>query len=676
VLLTEHEMVRDDVRATGSLLVGLVAAVTALLVGIFTLLVIDPDSLAGREWVYAVIPAFPLVFGAYGVIQSTSVVVRTYYGRAIERELQRHVRDLRLGASRDGEVVALRVPSWAHLELRFTSPLRSGFSYSLLYFSVILAIDVVPPVVAIMSLQRTQSLWLALVAGGLYLALWLAINVVGVRNVVRGYRYWSRVLEGLPEEEARELGGERRRPRMRLPIAYLILPRPNDLVKTLLLPFGALVAGLSSYALGARPYAVWEVVLFWAVLEFAVYEARYMLNDARDRETDRRHLDPLRKTRCPIDECEDPQRAMQAVFRTFVLRIALAIAYAAWLFVRPGGRDLFVCFAVCCAAIIFYSTAYERQRTRTSAGGHRRGRDWLALWLLVGCGYGLRVATGVYLGLGEPSPAALAAAGLGALALGTGFVTMTWALEGTCFVGPDGHWMREMPKPHLRPLLMWALAKAPSGSGQAASSAGRLGHVGGRPSRALQGRIAADGESAPLLLDGEPPSQRNRVLSQPSWRPAPWDWATLVSIPAFAALSGVLRAVPSNILLAAVIISLAFAWSIVRLDLSWAWVAAGVGAAAATGGALLTSAPYRPLAALVALLTWLLPCCIYLAFRGFSYEENVKPNPLREVATLLRGAAGGLYKLGLTWFSHPRRAREVTAQSKATDKAVLQRDDA
>ena len=111
-----------------------------------------------------------------------------------------------VSATAKGTRYRLPVPSWAHLELRFTSPLRAGLAQSLLYFAVVLAIDVVPPVVAVMSLQRTESLRLALPVGALYLGLWLVINFVGLRNLKRGYGYWSQVLAGLPEEEELELG--------------------------------------------------------------------------------------------------------------------------------------------------------------------------------------------------------------------------------------------------------------------------------------------------------------------------------------------------------------------------------------------------------------------------------------------------------------------------------------
>ena len=239
-------------------------------------------------------------------------------------------------------------------------------------------------------------------------------------------------------------------------------------------------------------------MLFWAVLEFIVYEARYIdVNDAWDRETDREHPDLLRKMRCPIDECKDPDVALRAMFCIFALRVVLAIAFGAWLF-RARTEQIWALASSFAAWESLATWTAQRQRTRTSNGGQRRGRDWAALWLLVGAGYGLRVAVGVYLGLGEVRPLLLAAAAaVGAMALGTAFVTMTWALEATCWVDKDGHWTRGMPKPHLRPLLEWALAPrlrlTPNGRVETASGCSTLAETNvvrrsGRPQLARGSR--------------------------------------------------------------------------------------------------------------------------------------------------------------------------------------------
>ena len=70
---------------------------------------------------------------------------------------------------------------------------------------------------------------------------------------------------------------------------------------------------------------------------------------------------------------------------------------------------------------------------------------------------------------------------------------------------------------------------------------------------------------------------------------APWDWAALVSIPAFTALGSALGEARPSVTAASTLVALALAWAIVRLDLLWAWLTALAGAAGVAGVALLTS---------------------------------------------------------------------------------------
>ena len=206
--------------------------------------------------------------------------------------------------------------------------------------------------------------------------------------------------------------------------------------KWLLLPVGALVA-LTARAELPSAGELGQLLLLWFVAEQLAYQARYQLNDLRDRRTDALH--PASTQRGRLSFPWTRTRAT-AVWSSVALRILLAVVLVATVLTgRPqqAGAVFLVLVAVVSLA---YEAARERVRREPVDPRSSRARSLgLPVLALVPLGYGLRVWTGFHALGGEEATASLAALlVLAVLSLYTGTVLLSWALEGTSFVRPDG----------------------------------------------------------------------------------------------------------------------------------------------------------------------------------------------------------------------------------------------
>src|SRR5947209_17458811 len=93
------------------------------------------------------------------------------------------------------------------------------------------------------------------------------------------------------------LSRPQRRQQGRRLTSYLVLPRPGDLGKAVIVPvtfaLGTAAAG------GTTPTRLWHAALAWLVLELFVYQARYQWNDVRGFKADQQHPDAASRGRLP-----------------------------------------------------------------------------------------------------------------------------------------------------------------------------------------------------------------------------------------------------------------------------------------------------------------------------------------------------------------------------------------
>ena len=384
--------------------------------------------------------------------------------------------------------------------------------------------------------------------------------------------------------------------RRRSLLGYLLMPRPKDLFKALLMP---LTFGLAVLATGrVDGTMLLRAVIVLAALELLVYPARYQWNDVRGFAADQRHPSEADRGRLPgpID------RAREHVLASTVVALARVAITAALPFLLPGlhlgGILLWVVLGVFGVAI-----AYEGLRSagtgRTDAVPPPVRPSIVLLWVTVGAGYVVRGLTGLALVVDLGQHVALGVAAAVTLwAYGVGFVTARWAIESTAFARlrlgrvdwtADATQARE----HLLALVRWLPAQADPAVVSATHWA------------ALRGRT-------PLS--------------------APWNVATVVA-GAAAAVTGRLLAGPAT---TAVLLALAAAGGLAALIVVAAPRSRGVAVAAGglllVGGLTLLGTPE----AVTVVLPWLAVLLAYVRFSSGSLRT------MGALGDRLRAAAGRL----------------------------------
>ncbi|WP_410574280.1 hypothetical protein [Amycolatopsis sp. cmx-4-61] len=242
-------------------------------------------------------------------------------------------------------------------------------------------------------------------------------------------------------------------PGRRTLLGYLLLPRPGDLVKALLMPAGFVLGALA--AGGVDRDAVLRAVVAWIALELLVYPARYQWNDVRGFVADQHHPGERGRLPGPLD------RVRAHVTASCAVALARLAAVAGLGLLLPGLHLGGVLTAIT-VGVFGIAVVYEALRAGTGRTGQvppaPRPR-LVALWIVVGAGYALRGMTGLVLAAGA-HPAALVASAVTLWAFGGAFVTSRWALEATAFARIENGrlvWTAraEQAREHLLALVRW-----------------------------------------------------------------------------------------------------------------------------------------------------------------------------------------------------------------------------
>ncbi|MDN3271973.1 hypothetical protein [Streptomyces sp. MA15] len=377
-------------------------------------------------------------------------------------------------------------------------------------------------------------------------------------------------------------------------LGYLVMPRPKDAVKGLLMPFTFLLA----VAAGAdvTGSAVVRALIVWGALELLVYPARYQWNDIRGFVADQQHPAQQDRGRLP----GPIERARAHVGASCAIALVRLAAVAVLALALPGLRLTGV-LLVMTAAVLGVAVVYEALRAK---GTGRTGTippparpAVIALWIVVGAGYVVRGMTGLALAVDLGRRPALAVSAAVALwAFGVAFVTSRWVLESLAFAASDEGRLRwtaraDQAREHLLALVRW-----------------------------LPGRLT---EATPA--DWTPLRARTPLA-------APWNLALVVA-GTTAAVTGSLLVLPSSAphaLVAAASGAVTTTAAVVLAVRRPLVVAAG---AVLQFLALVLTAQPRPTAAL---LPWLSVMAAYLTFSSRSLDTiGVLPRRLRSLATAL-----------------------------------------
>jgi hypothetical protein len=176
---------------------------------------------------------------------------------------------------------------------------------------------------------------------------------------------------------------------------------------------------------------LWHLLGFLVVFEFLVYQARYLLNDVRDRELDNApHLSKPRFPESWMKNKKDEDFGVKAAFVSFVARLVIALLIVTCLL--PYKDGMMVWHLGFLASIFVIAELYETFRDKCNMANRKSRRTaWtVVLIAVVGLGYGLRAFVGLWLA-GMHDNTALWLLAFGASLFGSTLIALTWALEST-----------------------------------------------------------------------------------------------------------------------------------------------------------------------------------------------------------------------------------------------------
>lgn len=467
VMLAEYQSLRDDDRTAGTIQASLIS-IAALFLGAVSTLAAQSCQFQGERpgprctdvppLLLATLPLAPLAAMSYSIMIGGTSTVRYYYLRHLEAELQRN------GTTIDLDGVSLRHPAYLQISRELVS-LRAGkMSYrALMWFitgSVLLAFGGFI-YIGVWSISNTVIRGIA--AAGYLLSIAFLTREV-FRYSIGGRRLWEDILEALnPSSET-----SRDQHRNRSMIMYVLLPRPADILVKSWFIVMALILG--AVAAGAATKNWLNPVLFITVFEYLIYQARYQWNDIRGFAEDQEHPSSSDRGRLPGPVSKARSHIMVSLV-FMIIRLLLAAYITLAVFPRTKQDAMLASSILVFAVGISYEYVRSTSKHRTDTFNCRWANPWiLAVCLIVGLGYPLRVVTGLWIGSAGTIPLVVACAALICMwAFGCMFVMMTWSLEATSFVS-DSESTKEMArrKPHVTALGGFLmdnrfLSKRPSG---------------------------------------------------------------------------------------------------------------------------------------------------------------------------------------------------------------------
>lgn len=581
LLLADYQAAREDERslvAAQGTSISVAVALLALLAAALTQtcnLGSGSNCVRVPDLFLAAAPLGPVAVVAYLAMFGAVSTIRSYYLRALERELRAYAPQAFDGYGEIGPA------TYAGLTIEVTSLRRGRMGYRLLTNTIFAAVLLVFG--GLTAYIGTHVAWpvriamLVVYVPIILLILWevLAATIGGRTLFLHTADRYARRPD-LPHVD-------RDRPEGRNLFSYLLLPRPEDWIKWTIAPG---VYAVTAWTVGG--WHDWRTFLvLWFVLEFLVYEARYQWNDIRGFAEDLEHPERHARARLPIGlDTASNRWIVMASGLTAVLRLVLALLVG-WVY------HVFAPTVVLMLVVLGVAVLYEWLRSRPNTWGvGPPSRVSVALWLVVGVGYAVRAALGFqWAGLALTSVGALAGIVCFA-AFGVMFVLLTWTLEATSLCRRDAR-------------QVW------HGTDQLNAKA----HVA-----ALLRYVGQQPEPVDATLTDDQNCGDARALEHSSQRLTPWNLALLVAT-AFGSLLGLtLSGTPPTLVRAGVAVvvgagsAVAIGW--VR-DTQNRLIVLGVAALASLLFAVSVGA-VRPLAMPV---PWLVIAGTYIGFRSASYRD-------------------------------------------------------
>lgn len=214
-------------------------------------------------------------------------------------------------------------------------------------------------------------------------------------------------------------------------LSYLLIPRPHDLVKGLMIAVPYVVGVLGFGEFGAESACRAFIVIL--AVELLIYAARYQWNDIRGFRSDQQHPDCVARGRLPGPLSKEQSR------KTTSLAVAVArMVVVVLLAMLVPGLNLGTILAWSVAGVFGAAFLYESLRRvvtgRTDDDTRSLRPAVVALWFVVGAGYAVRGLIGLGLAIDITAyPGLAAVATVTFWAYGVAFVMSRWAVEATAF---------------------------------------------------------------------------------------------------------------------------------------------------------------------------------------------------------------------------------------------------
>lgn len=456
MLLADYAAVRDDDRGVASVIVT-AFSIAVTLIGVMAAAVTQTCEFSNAkscthvpDYILAASPLIPIALLAYVTMQGINATLRNFYLRGLEEKLQEYVSEPILGE--------LRAFSYTGMTTQSISLRRGRVSFrilaNLLFVAIILIFGGYSAYVGF-HVDEADQIAMAVAYGSAAGTLVWAV----IQGTIRGRTLFTETAENfLGEQEVNHLPQPMRKQKdedkdERSLVSYLIFPRPEDWIKWVITP-GVFV--VTAWSTGG--FSRWSTFLaLWLILEYLIYNARYQWNDVRGVIED----DSEGNRRLPVGPGQKHMRHNVTVsVNVGVLRLVLALALAIVL-------KLTVPILLLVVLVFTIAIVYEALRSYKPVSIaqepdilQRLQPRAIAIWCIVGLGYGIRAGVGFIVGGISATSWKFVDGVLLFIAFGIMFVAMTWVLAATdyCLVGPGDRW-RWKPdayvKPHIALLLRY-----------------------------------------------------------------------------------------------------------------------------------------------------------------------------------------------------------------------------
>ena len=389
VLLADYESLRDDERSTIAFLGVAISVGTALLGGLVAFagqsctLSTNHSNCTSTPTVFlAAGPAVPFIVFGFVMLQGIISVVRSYYIRMMEYEIQTRV------PIAFQKFPQLGPASYIGLTTEILSLRRGRRPYRLMASMILLIVGCTFAGITI-EIAIHVSMALRIIMISFYGAGSVLVVYECYVLMIRGRRiFYEAAGDYRLHKQELFTPATARPPDQRNIISYLLIPRFETLPKSLI--------PIIMFCAAASVTHSWHwarFLLLWIVLEYLIYTARYQWNDLRDFETDQRHPSQAARRRLPAGY-DAADTAYHLVLTSVIIMLRIAIAF----FIGYVTRTT-IQIGLIAGAVFGVAVFYELLRARVS-GGEWAGQQYskipaVFVWLAVGPGYAIRGAVGL-----------------------------------------------------------------------------------------------------------------------------------------------------------------------------------------------------------------------------------------------------------------------------------------